>query len=128
MIVLALLQVPVGFYALMPTVSWVSLLLCALCTICSMKGIVCTTAITVAIPEELLGLCLGVLSAISAVFVSVSPVAVSLLAERIGGPASMGDALTAVCVVTSLLAAATFAVGRRYFPAAGVPGIAQALS
>ena len=124
MIVLALLQVPVGFYALMPTVSWVSLLLGALCTICSMKGIVCTTATTVAIPEELLGLSFGVLSAISAVFVSLSPVAVSMLAGRIGGPASMGQALTGVCVVTSLLGAATFAVGRRYFPAASVQGVA----
>jgi MFS family permease len=119
MIVLALLQVPVGFYALMPDVSWVSLLLAALCTICSMKGVVCTTVTTVAIPEEFLGVSLGLMSAMSAVFVSVSPVAVSLLAGRIGGPAGLGQALTAVCVVTSLLGAATFAVGRRYFPASG---------
>jgi predicted MFS family arabinose efflux permease len=121
MILLALLQVPVGFYALMPTVSGVSLLLGALCTICYMKGIICTSATTVAIPEEFLGLSFGVLNAISAVFVSLSPVAVSGLAGRIGGPASMGQALTAVCVVTSLLAATTFAVGRRHFPVLSCP-------
>jgi MFS family permease len=118
MIVLALLQIPLGFYALMPTVTLFSLLLGALCTICSMKGIVCTTATTVVIPEELLGLALGVLSAISAVFVSLSPVAVSLLAERIGGSASIGPALTVVCIVSSLAAAGTFALGRPHFPAA----------
>jgi MFS family permease len=128
MIILAMLQVPVGFYALMPTAFGVTLLLGALCTICSMKGVVCTTAITVAIPEDLLGLCLGVLSAISAVLVSLSPVAVSLLAGRIGGLSGMGDALTIVCVVTSLMAAVTFAVGRRSFPAACAPGLLRPLS
>jgi hypothetical protein len=92
-----------------------------------MKGVVCTTATTVAIPEELLGLSFGVMSAMSAVFVSVSPVAVSLLAGRIGGPASLGQSLTAVCVVTSLLGAATFAVGRRYFPTGGAPGVPSPL-
>jgi MFS family permease len=128
MIALALLQVPVGFYALMPTVSWFIMLLGTLCTISSMKGIVCTTAITVAIPAEFLGLSFGVVGAISAVFVSVSPVAVSLLAGRIGVGGGMGQALTAVCVVTSLLAATTFAVGRRYFPAAGKQRLTRALA
>jgi MFS family permease len=123
MIVLALLQVPFGFYALMPTVLWVGLLLGALCTISSMKGIICTTATTVAIPEEFLGLSFGVMNAISAVFVSLSPVAVSLLAGRTGSPSGTGRALTTVCVVTSLLGAATFAAARHYFP----PGVKEPL-
>jgi hypothetical protein len=60
--------------------------------------------------------------------VSVSPVAVSLLAGRIGVGGGMGQALTAVCVVTSLLAATTFAVGRRYFPAARNQRLTRALA
>jgi len=116
MIGLALLQVPAGFFGVMPSVLLVSVLLAMLCTISYMKGVICAALSTVVIPNELRGLCFGVQNAIGSALVSVSPVLVSLLAGRIGGPASIGGSLTVVCVGTSLLGAATFAFGRGYFP------------
>jgi MFS family permease len=116
MFILALAQVPMGFYGVMPGVLSVSVVLTGLCTICSMKGIISTAATSLVVPDELLGSAFGAWCAISSVFTSISPVAVSMLAGRIGGAAGIGQALTVVCVATSLMGAATFAAGRRYFP------------
>ncbi len=120
MIALALVQVPAGFFSVMPSVVSVSLLLTVLCTICNMKGIIATTAASLVVPEDLLGLAFGVLCATSAVFSSAAPVVVSGMAGWFGGVAGIGQALTIVCVVTSLAGAATFAAGRRFFPGRSV--------
>jgi len=116
LIVLALAQVPAGIFGVMPSVPLVSLLLIALCTIGNMKGVICTTTMSSVVPEELLGSSFGALIAISSVFSSFAPLAVSTLAGRIGGIQGIGQALTIVCIITSLAGAATFASGRRYFP------------
>ena len=116
MTVLALIQVPSGLYGVMPSVPLVTLLLLVLCTLSGMKGIICTTVTSLIVPKELLGASLGVLVAVSAVFSSTAPVAVSLLADRIGGVVGIREALTFVCVITSLAGATTFGIGRRYFP------------
>ena len=99
----------------MPTMLSMSLLLTALYVIGGMKAIICTTLTSVVIPEELLGFAFGALNAISAVFTSISPVAVSLLAARIGGTTGIGQALTLVCLVTTVVGMAVFAQGRRRF-------------
>lgn len=119
MMVLALMQIPSGFYGVMPTVPLLILMLLVLCLTCHMKSIVCTTVTTLVVPEELLGVSFGVINAISAIFSSAAPVAVSVLADRIGGVEGIRQGLTSVCVITSLVGAATFAVGRRYFPGIG---------
>jgi hypothetical protein len=118
MIGLALLQIPSGFFGVMPSVFLMSALLVVLSTICYMKGIICTTISTVVIPDELLGLCFGAQNAIGSVFVSLSPVLVSQLSSSTGGPEKIGESLTMVCIATSLLGAVAFAAGRRYFPGA----------
>jgi hypothetical protein len=46
----------------------------------------------------------------------LAPVSVSFLSGAIGGPAMIGNALALVGGTTSILAAATFAFGRRHFP------------
>lgn len=116
LVVLALALAATSFYGVMPSVSLMSLLLTALCLIGGMKGIICTALTSVVIPEELLGLSFGAINAIAAVFTSISPVVVSLLANRIDGAAGIGQALAVVCIVTSLAGTAIFVRGRRYFP------------
>lgn len=116
LMVLALLQVPSGFFGVMPSVTLVTLLLLILCILCCMKGIICTTAISLVVPEQLLGVSFGAVNAISAIFCSTAPVAVSVLADKIGGITGIREGLTYVCVITSLVGAAIFGVGRRYFP------------
>ena len=115
MMVLSLVQVPSGFYGIMPSVPLVILLLFVLSSLCGMKGIICTTVTSLVVPKELLGVSFGVINAISAILSSAAPVAVSVIADRVGGIAGIRLGLTSVCVITSLVGAATFALGRRYF-------------
>jgi MFS family permease len=115
MIGLAILQVPAGFFAVMPNVMWVSMLLVMLSMSCFMKGIICATVSTLVIPNELLGMCFGAQNALGALFGSLSPVIVSQLSNRTDWPANIGSALTLVCVATSVLGAIMFAFGRKHF-------------
>jgi MFS family permease len=116
MMILSLVQVPSGFYGVMPNVPLLALLLFVLCSLCYVKGIICTTVASLIVPEELLGVTFGALNVLSAILSSTAPVAVSVLAERIGGIPGIREGLTSVCVITSLVGVAIFAVGRRYFP------------
>jgi hypothetical protein len=113
---LALLLVPASFYAVLPSVFWLGALLFVLYTLSCVKGIACSAATTIAIPAEFLGLAMGVICVSSSIFWSIAPVAVSELAGRLGGEGSIGKALTIVSCLTSVAAAISFAVGRRYFP------------
>jgi len=113
---IALLQIPAAAYGL-ATKLWVFVvLLTLLCTTAYMKGIITSAATTIVIPEQLMGLSFGVMNVLSSILASVAPVATSVLAERVGGPMALGQAMAAVCATTSLAALATFAYGRRYFP------------
>jgi MFS family permease len=116
LMILSLVQAPTGFYGVMPNVYLLTLLLLVLCTLCHMKGIICTTTTSLVVPEELLGVSFGALNAISALLSSGAPVAVSVLADRIGGVTGIMEGLTSVCVLTSLMGAAIFWAGKRYFP------------
>lgn len=118
MMILALVQVPSGFYGIMPSVPLVILLLLILFTLSGMKGIICTTVASLVLPKELFGAAFGALVAISAIFSSTAPVVVSVLADRIGGVTGIREALTSMCVITSLVGAAVFASGRRHFESA----------
>ena len=118
LVALALLQAPTGAFGTMPSVVLMVLLLFMLCTISVTKSVICTSLCTVVIPNELLGLCFGILNALGAIFISLSPVVVSQLSTAIEGPGGLGEALMLVCVATSLVGATTFALGRRFFAGA----------
>jgi MFS family permease len=76
-----------------------------------------TTLFTIVIPNELRGLCMAVFSAGGVLFgVGLSPVIVSMLSNKIGGPSMIGKALALVCITTSLLSGIIFALGRHHFP------------
>lgn len=114
---LALLQIPAGFFGVANELIAVVLLLALLSTLSNMKGIICATISTVVIPNHLRGLCFGLQNAVASIFVSLSPVLVSLLSTSIGGPAHIGGALAVVSFITSVLGITTFLFGRGYFPA-----------
>ena len=73
------------------------------------------TLFTIVIPNELRGLCMSALmAAILFCALAVAPVTVSLISGAIGGLSKIGTALSLVCVAAGLLAAVTFAIGRRH--------------
>jgi uncharacterized membrane protein YfcA len=60
---------------------------------------------------------MGIFAALSVLFsVGVAPMLVSRLSRVLGGPAMIAAALSAVCVATTLIGAATFLWARRYLP------------
>ena len=106
-----------GLFSVMPAVLPASaalvILIATLTAICIMG----TAALTIVVPNELRGLCVAILTGVGALLaIALAPLLVSLLSAQTGGPATIGSALAMVCVGTSVLAATTFAVGRRSFP------------
>jgi MFS family permease len=114
---LAWICVPAGLCILMPTVAWASVALFMLIATLTAILVMGTTLFILVIPNELRGLCIGLLTALGAfIGVGLAPLAVSALSGAIGGPDLIGQALALVCVVASLLCATAFALGRRQFP------------
>jgi predicted MFS family arabinose efflux permease len=119
---LALLSaLPAGLFAVGPGVGSASVLLAMFMTIVGAIIVAVTALFTIVVPNELHGLCLSVVVGANIFFgTALAPVTVSLLSGAIGGPTMIGKALALVCVTASLLGAAMFALGRRYFPCTAV--------
>jgi MFS family permease len=114
---LALLGVPAGLFAIMPGVSLASTLLGLFLAIVTAICVMGTAVCTVAIPNELRGLCLAVLFAAGAILgVGFAPVTVSLLSDALGGAGMIGRSLAMVCGSASLLGAVALACGARALP------------
>jgi hypothetical protein len=57
---------------------------------------------------------MSISTAIGAFFgIAIAPLTVSTLSSMFGGPARVGDAVAAVCVITSIVGAAIFLLGSR---------------
>jgi MFS family permease len=113
---LAVLSIPAGLFAVMPTTVSAATSLILFITLGNIIGVAITPISTVVIPNELRGLFMSVLFATGAIFgLGLAPLTVSLLSGALGGPAMIGKALAVVCVTGSMLGAATFALGRRRF-------------
>lgn len=118
---LAFLGAPASLFAFASEVTSASVLLVTTMTLMLTISVMATTLFTIVIPNELRGVCISVLVAANLLFAfAVGPVAVSVLSSAIGGLAMIGNSLSIICVISSLLAATTFAFGRRYLPRAAV--------
>ena len=119
--VLAMFGVPAGLFASMPGVTSASILLTVVMTLIIAVATMGMALFTIIIPNELRGLCMALLSAAILLFaLAVAPVAVSLVSGLMGGLATIGDALSIVCVVAGLMATAAFVVAGRFLPQAVV--------
>lgn len=112
---------PASLFAIGPGVGPASVLLALFMTIFGAIIVTAMTLFTIVVPNELHGLCLSVVVGANIIFgTALAPVTVSLLSGAIGGATMIGKALVLVCVTASLLGAAMFALGRRYFPCTAV--------
>jgi hypothetical protein len=76
---------------------------------------------TIVIPAQLRSVYVGItFSAAAVVGFGGAPLAVSTVSGLLGGPSTIGIALTLICVVTSVVGAGFFALSRRLFLASGL--------
>jgi MFS family permease len=114
---LALLSAPAALFAVMPSPALAGILLTVFLTIGFTISTAAITFGTIVIPGELRGLYLAVTITGASVFCfGAAPVVISVLSGVLGGPTTIGKALTLVCAATSLLGSAVFIFGRQYFP------------
>jgi MFS family permease len=119
MCAIAVVCIPAGLFPLTPTVAAAAVLLTLLTTIGYAISVATGTVLTIVIPAELRGACLGLSVTANQIFCfGLAPLVVSLLAGIMGGAAMIGHALGVVCVVISATGAVLFAVGRRVVGAA----------
>ena len=113
---LALLGVPMGLFAITPSLVLAAVLFTVYNTIISATVGMSITLFTVVIPSEVRGLSLAVLAATDALFgYALAPMIVSSVSGFIGGSESVGISLTAVCLAASLGCALAFALSRKCF-------------
>jgi MFS family permease len=114
---ISLLSVPAALFALVPGIAAASILFILFITLANSISVMGTTLFIVVMPNELRGLSVGILTAACVLIgTGLAPMMVSELAQMMGGPIRVGEALSYLCVATSLVAAGAFVLGRRFVP------------
>jgi len=111
LICIALVSVPVGAFALLPSAPLFSVAFTLFKALTLMIACMGITMFTLAVPNKMRGLSVGVLGTSNMIFSgAIAPVSVSVLSEGMGGN-QIHLALTLVCAVSCLGAAVIFLAG-----------------
>jgi MFS family permease len=109
--------IPAALFPIAPSPLWFAIALSVLLTGGTITGLITATAITVTVPNDMRGLCIGLFLAISGlVAFGISPSLVTAVSGLLGGEAYLGTALASVGVVVSVLACWSFIIARRRAP------------
>ncbi|WP_267382984.1 MULTISPECIES: MFS transporter [unclassified Sphingomonas] len=113
----ALIGIPTALFAIAPNVPLFAVALGALVLCGTITGLGTSVALTVLIPNELRGLCIGAFIAVAGVIgYGVAPSLVTLTSDALGGETHLGAGQAIVGVIVSLIAAAMFLVAIRRAP------------
>jgi MFS family permease len=116
-IVAAALSIPAAFFAVMPGATGFAWALGLLLTCGGVTGLVTATALSVYIPNEVRGFCLGLFIVVGAVGgLGIAPSLVPWVSALLGGEGRIGFALALVGVATSVVALAGFLFAIRHQP------------
>jgi MFS family permease len=108
-----LLSVPTGLFALASNATVAEVLLGGFLTMMSAVLVAATALFTIIIPNELRGFGLSISSGASVlVATGIAPVAISLIADELGGAMKIGAALSLVCIVVTAFAGALLMLSR----------------
>jgi hypothetical protein len=112
---LALLSVPVSLYALGTRIELTIALLSTFIALATAISVMGMTLLIIVIPNEIRGLCMSLAMA-SCVLIGngLAPLMVSALSGAMGGPSTVGSALSLVCAAGSVVGAITFMWGSRF--------------
>jgi MFS family permease len=117
----SIVSIPAAFFPIMPSVTGFALMLTVLLIGGAITGLVTATALTVLVPNELRGVCLGAFMVVGALFgLGVAPTLVTLISDQLGGEAHVGQALTLIGVVAGLISTVGF-IGAMKSPEAAAP-------
>ena len=116
-LIAAVIGVPAAFFPLAPTVATFALLLGVLVFCGTITGLITSVALTVLIPNELRGLCIGAFIAVAGlVGYGVAPTLVVAVSSLLGGEGQLGAALAIVGVAVSIISVAGFLQAMRHSP------------
>lgn len=116
-VIAAGLGIPSALFPVMPGVGSFALALGALMLCGTVTGLVTSVALTVFLPNELRGLCIGAFIAIAGLIgFGVAPTLVTLISALLGGEAHLNQGLAVVGTAVSALSLLAFAQARRKAP------------
>ncbi len=114
----AMLGVPAALFPIAPSVTWFALAFGLLSLCGAITGLATSVALTVLIPNELRGLCIGAFIAFAGLIgFGIAPPLVTLVSTMLGGEGHLAPALAIVGVVTGLLSVGAFLFAIRTAPA-----------
>ncbi len=115
--VAAMLGVPAALFPIAPSVTWFALAFGLLSLCGAITGLATSVALTVLIPNELRGLCIGAFIAFAGLIgFGIAPPLVTLVSTMLGGEGHLAPALAIVGVVTGLLSVGAFLFAIRTAP------------
>ena len=116
-IVAAAVGVPAALFPIMPSVPLFGVAVGLLVTCGAVTGVVTSVALTVLIPNELRGLCIGAFIAIAGLIgYGLAPTLVAAASGMLGGEAHLAQGLAIVGVVTSAISVVAFTIAMRRAP------------
>lgn len=114
----AALGVPAALFPIMPDVTTFAIAFGMLALCGTVTGLIASVALTVLIPNELRGLCIGAFIAFAGIVgFGLAPLLVAFVSDMMGGEANLGTALAIVGTVVSAISVFAFALAVRHAPA-----------
>ena len=113
----SMLGVPGALFPIMPSAATVGVGIGLLLLAGSVTGIIASVALTVWLPNELRGFCIGAFIAIAGLIgLGIAPLLVTLVSSWMGGEQHLAPALAGVGVIVGLVSVVGFAVAMRHAP------------
>lgn len=116
-VIAAGIGIPVGLFSIMPNVTMLAVALGVLVTCGTITGIVVAIVLTVLLPNELRGLCIGLFIAMAGLIgYGVAPPLVAAVSQLLGGEQHLNLALAIVVTTVSAISFIAFAQAMRRAP------------
>lgn len=116
-VIAAGIGIPVGLFSIMPNVTMLAVALGVLVTCGTITGIVVAIVLTVLLPNELRGLCIGLFIAMAGLIgYGIAPPLVAAVSQMLGGEQYLNLALAIVVTTVSAISFLAFAQAMRHAP------------
>jgi MFS family permease len=124
-VIAAAVGIPAALFPVMPGVPAFAVALGTLMLCGTITGLITSVALTVLIPNELRGLCIGAFIALAGLIgFGLAPTLVTAVSTLMGGEHRLGAALAIVGTLVSILSLACFALAMRNAPRSATEGLA----
>jgi len=117
-VIAAVLAIPAALFPVAPSITLFAVALGTLILCGTVTGLITSVALTVFIPNELRGLCIGGFIALAGLIgFGIAPSLVTWVSSLLGGEQHLASALAGVAVAVSVISLAAFALAMRHAPA-----------